>query len=218
MQESAEYVARNIDLHKLFPDRLALLDRCLELIPGDGLILEFGVYKGETLRHIAKRLPGRQIFGFDSFEGLKEPWVFHNEGAFGDISQLPSAPENVTLIKGWFQDTALDFLGTHSDTIALLHVDSDLYSSCKYILDTYGQRLKAQSIIVFDEFFNYPRWMDGEFKAFREWCDMMSATYEFIGFTAQRGFFGPGQQGSGQQVAVRIVSLGGQMTQVQQAP
>jgi hypothetical protein len=40
----------------------------------EGLILEFGVYKGESINYIARRLPKDLIYGFDSFEGLPEFW------------------------------------------------------------------------------------------------------------------------------------------------
>ena len=39
-------------------------------------------------------------------------------------------------------------------------MDCDLYSSSKYVLEAYGHRLRPQSIILFDEFFNYAK-MDG---------------------------------------------------------
>jgi hypothetical protein len=172
----------------------------------DGLILEFGVYKGTSIRHIAERVPDRQIFGFDSFEGLQEPWIFAPQALFADVDKLPSVPENVTLIKGFFEETAADFLQNHPENIALLHFDSDLYSSCKYVLEAYGQRIRPQTVIVFDEFFNYPKWMDGEFKAFGEWCTTRDVKYEVIGFTGTYGI-----DSSGQQVAVKILCVDGQM-------
>jgi len=205
--ESADYVLRNIGLHKIYPNRYALMEACLALIPADGLILEFGVYTGRSIRHIAERLPDRRIFGFDSFQGLREPWVFAPQGLFADVDGLPSVPANVTLIKGYFENTSADFLKSHPENIALLHIDSDLYSSCKYVLEVYGQRIRPQSVIVFDDFFNDPNWMDGEFKAFSEWCNERAAQYEFIGYTARDGI-----DSSGHQVAVKILSSDGKVT------
>jgi hypothetical protein len=209
MKESARYVLEHFELHKVYADREVLLERCLELIPHDGLILEFGVYRGGTILKIAARLPDRQVFGFDSFEGLPEPWFFFSQGIFSDRKGVPSMPNNVILIKGLFQDTSSDFLTKHPGSIAFLHVDSDLYSSCKFVLETYGERIRPQTIILFDEFYNYPTWMEGEFKAFHEWCDAVGARYEIIGFTARPGVHGKGRQPSGQQVAVRILGLDG---------
>jgi predicted O-methyltransferase YrrM len=206
MQESARFVMENIELHKMCRgDKVALLDRCLGLIFQDGLVLEFGVFQGSTIRHIAQRLPGRRVYGFDSFQGLHESWLHHKERAFS-VEQLPVVPENVTLIKGLFQETAAEFLANHPGDIAFLHIDSDLYSSCKYIFDTYGHRIVPGTVIVFDEFFNYPGWKEGECKAFHEWCQTGATEYEFIAFTAERGAAGPTQVASGQQVGAKILS------------
>jgi hypothetical protein len=38
----------------------------------EGLVLEFGVYYGKSLRHIASSFPGQTVHGFDSFNGLPE--------------------------------------------------------------------------------------------------------------------------------------------------
>jgi predicted O-methyltransferase YrrM len=207
MQDSARFVIENIELHKVQFDRLTLLDHCLKLIPADGLVLEFGVYTGTTIRFMAERLRGRRVYGFDSFEGLHEPWMHHREGAF-KVDRLPAVPENVTLVKGLFQDTSARFLAEHPGDIAFLHIDSDLYSSCKYIFDTYGHRIVAGTVVLFDEFFNYPCWTGGEAKAFDEWREAAGVDYEFVGFTARRGPAGPTDVASGQQAAVRILARG----------
>jgi hypothetical protein len=209
-RDSARYLSENAELHKVFDTREALLDHCLGLIPDDGMILEFGVYRGHSLRQIGERLPHRQVFGFDSFEGLPEPWIFNPTGIFSDANgELPQVPKNVVLVKGFFQDTSEDFLAKHPGPIALLHMDADIYSSCKYVLETYGDRIRPQTIVAFDDFYNYPGWRDGEFKAFREWCDATGARYEIIGFTAKPVLHERGFQLDPQQVAMRILSLDG---------
>ena len=142
------------------------------------------------------------MYGFDSFQGLHERWLHHEKGLF-NVEQIPAVPENVTLVKGLFQDTSAEFLATHPGDIAFMHVDSDLYSSCRYIFDAYGHRIVPGTVIVFDEFYNYPGWRRGEYKAFNEWCQTTATEYEFVGFTAERG---PTQVASGQQVGVKILS------------
>jgi len=163
------------------------------------LILEFGVFKGNSIRFIAEQLPHRSIFGFDSFEGLKEPWIFSPPGAFSGLEELPQVPQNVTLIKGFFDQTLPGFLDSHPGPIALLHIDSDLYSSCSYVLGQVATRLVPGSVIVFDELLNYPRWELGEFRAFNEWQESGNVTTEYLGFVGRRGV-----DWSGHQVAVRI--------------
>jgi len=39
------------------------------------IALEFGVWKGDSIRYFAKRIPSFKFFGFDSFEGLEEDWI-----------------------------------------------------------------------------------------------------------------------------------------------
>jgi hypothetical protein len=56
--------------HQLYAYVLSKLpERC------DGLFLEFGVYKGDSLNRSASLMPGRHWYGFDSFKGLPEAWT-----------------------------------------------------------------------------------------------------------------------------------------------
>jgi len=199
MVQSSRYILDNIELSKGCGDRYSLMKQCLSFLQPSGLILEFGVYKGNSIRFLAEQLPGRSIFGFDSFEGLKEPWVFTPPGAFSELKELPQVPQNVTLIKGFFDQTLPGFLDSHPGPIALLHIDSDLYSSCSYVLGQVTTRLVPGSILVFDELLNYPNWESGEFKAFNEWRESRKVTTEYLGFVGRRGV-----DWSGHQVAIRI--------------
>ena len=83
--------------------------------------------------------------------------------------QLPKVESNVTLIKGWFNETLPSFLKEHPEPVALVHIDSDIYSSAKYILETIP--LQDGTIVIFDEFFGYPEWRNGEYKAWNEFLD-----------------------------------------------
>ena len=199
MVQSSRYVIENVGLSKQFSDRYSLMKQCLSLVPPSGLILEFGVYKGNSIRFIAEQLPHRSIFGFDSFEGLQEPWIFSPPGGFPTSKELPQVPQNVNLIKGFFDQTLPGFLDSHPGPIALLHIDSDLYSSCSYVLGQLETRLVPDSVIVFDELLNYPNWELGEFRAFNEWRESRKVTTEYLGFVGRRGV-----DWSGHQVAIRI--------------
>jgi hypothetical protein len=75
---------------------------------------------------------------------------------------------NVTLHKGWFDQTLPDFVANHPGPIAFLHVDCDLYSSTKTIFQFLGDRIVPGTVILFDEYFNYPGWRDHEHRAFTE--------------------------------------------------
>jgi hypothetical protein len=49
-----------------------------------------------------------------------------------------------------------------------LHIDTDLYTPPAGFILTACKPRMLRTIIVFDEFFNYPGWEDHEYKAFTE--------------------------------------------------
>jgi hypothetical protein len=46
-----------------------------------------------------------------------------------------------------------------------------------------GPRLVAGTVLVFDEFFNYPGWLEGEYKAFNEFIAAAGLKFEYLGYT-----------------------------------
>jgi hypothetical protein len=180
-QESADFVDHHMPMAKSHPDKFALLKSAIAQIEVDGLCCEFGVYRGETLNFIASLLPG-QIHGFDSFEGLPEDWrQGHEKGTFA-VGHLPRVRPNVRLYKGWFEDTLPPFREQHPGPVAFLHLDADLYSSTKTVLDILGDGIVPGTVIAFDEFFNYPGWREGEYRAFHEFCRERQVEVRYFGF------------------------------------
>jgi len=174
--------------------RNEVFDHALRWLPREGLVCEFGVFEGASTNYLARSLRDRRIFGFDSFEGLPEAWRPDFEaGMFSTGGSLPRVEPNVTLIKGWFADTVPPFADQHDGPVALLHVDCDLYSSTKCVLDHLGDRLGPGAILVFDEFFNYPDWEQHEFRAFSEFVEARSLAYEYMAYNAEH-----------EQVAIRV--------------
>lgn len=124
----------------------------------DILLLEFGVWKGESIRYFAglNRSPRSRFYGFDSFEGLPEDWRGMAAARFDVNGEAPLVDDpRITFVKGWFQDTLptrLDELEAESAGRALVvHFDADLYSSTLYLLFALGARFKRYHFI-FDEF------------------------------------------------------------------
>jgi len=148
---------------------------------------EFGVWSGSSITRIAHCVPSNyQVFGFDSFEGLPEKWrEGYDAGTFDTGGSLPPVPDNVTLIKGWFDQTLPQFCKTHGNCkVGLLHVDCDIYSSTKTVLEelTKADMLVDGTVVVFDELFNYAGYEDHEAKALYEWTlDNPSWSLEWIG-------------------------------------
>ena len=132
------------------------------------LWLEFGVASGNTINYISK-FTYDKVYGFDSFEGLPEKWRDgFDKGAFNRNGEFPQVNQNVELIKGWFNETLVDFIKIHNKKVSFIHIDADLYSSAKFILDTLKDYMDYDCIIVFDELVNYPGFDGdtGELKAF----------------------------------------------------
>lgn len=155
-----------------------------EMMELGGSILDLGVYKGGSTRALAKTFPESHIHGFDSFEGLPEDWAHVTKGAFGDIrGVLPDMPDNVTLYKGWFDETLPMWLEDHGDKpISILRVDCDIYSSTKTIFDVLEPLIQAGTWIVFDELIGLRGWEKHEYKAFLEFIERTGLKHEYIAY------------------------------------
>jgi hypothetical protein len=195
-RSTAAYIMRRMRQAMICSDREEVLAVAMARMLRHGLICEFGVFEGQTISYIAKQVPDRNVFGFDSFKGLPETWRGPFErGVFSTGGRLPSVPANVTLIEGWFDATLPTFAAEHDEPAALLHVDCDLYSSTKCIFAHLGDRVVPGSVIVFDEYFDYPGWQEHEFRAFAEFVAQAGLSYEYLAYNRLH-----------EQVAVRIMA------------
>lgn len=191
-EEAARFIRDHMKNARIIQDRDGVLRAALAAAPTEGLVVEVGVAAGDSIRYLAS-LTDRPLYGFDSFEGLPADWPGRHEGRghYSTGGALPPVPSSVTLHKGWFDATLPPFLATHPGPVALLHVDCDLYDSTRTVLSELADRLVPGTVILFDEFFNFPSWRDHEYKAFQEFVAerQIDFTYLCAGF---------------QQVAVRI--------------
>lgn len=162
----------------------------IDAAPINGCIIECGVAQGYSLRYFISKANGRQVFGFDSFNGLPEDWKMSDTwtwpaGSFAcDILVEP----NADIIVGYFADTLPVWKQTHADNIALLHFDADLYSSAVTVLTELNDRIVPGTIVQMDDMFKKPHkragtytyWRDGEYKAFVEWKNTNNRQVEMI--------------------------------------
>lgn len=182
-ESTADYVEKYMGGIDSVSSNLDLLTKAFRKadVSSNKLICEFGVFSGNTINHIAS-LTDHKVYGFDSFEGLPERWRDGLGKGFFRVDRLPSVRPNVELMKGWFSETIPSFMSRHDEDICFLHVDCDLYSSTKTIFDLLGDRIAPGCVIVFDEYFNYPGWKEGEFLAFHEFVNVSGLAYEYIGY------------------------------------
>jgi hypothetical protein len=173
----------------------AVLGRALDMATLHGLTLECGVYFGRSLRLMAARTAGT-VHGFDSFQGLPEAWSAHEgPGAYSTAGRLPRIAGDVSLHAGWFEDTLPVFFASHPGPIRLLHIDCDLYSSTRTVLEYADERLVPGSLVVFDDFVGYPGCEQHELRAFMEFAASRNAGWELVAACLM-----------GREVAVRITS------------
>ena len=191
-RDTVEYVRANMADAPYFEKHRALVEFAVDEASLPGLYLEFGVGRGKSIRWIGARA-GRTVYGFDSFEGIPEYWNGNPVGAFAQ-KKLPKVPGNVQFEIGLFDRTIPGFLEKHAGPVAFLHVDCDLYSSTVTIFEALAARLQPGAIVLFDEYYNFPRWQQHEFRAFREFVTASGLTYEYIAYSV-----------TGQQVAVRVL-------------
>ncbi len=147
-----------------------------------GAYLEFGVYKGASISSAARRYPTRRFYGFDSFEGFPQDNRVDWAQDFS-VPSLPSVPENVTLLKGWFTNTLPSFLDKLDEPIAMVHVDCDIYSSTVDVfslLHTHNH-LAPGLIIAFDEIINYRDFLWNEMLALFEMLELTGLGLDWIG-------------------------------------
>lgn len=184
---------RKVKDSRNFLDNKTLWNYCLENSNKEGLFLEFGVWKGYSINYMSSFLPQKKFYGFDSFEGLPEFWRSGYDKGFFRLDEIPVVNNNVELVIGLFQKTLSSFLNTHSGTVDFCHVDCDLYSSAIYILKSLKKRFRSGTIIIFDEYYNYPGFKEGEMKAFVDFVFEEAIEYEYIGYNVNH-----------EQVAVQI--------------
>ncbi|MEU5690944.1 class I SAM-dependent methyltransferase [Actinosynnema sp. NPDC020468] len=180
--QSAKFVRDVMPTVPQFGHPHATLEHALGLVERDGLALEFGVYTGSTLKIIAQAREGRDVYGFDSFEGLPEDWRNGFPAGMFSVDGLPDV-DGAELVVGWFDDVLPGFLAEHPGPVTFLHVDCDLYSSTRTVLELVGPRLVPGSVIVFDEYFNFPGWQEHEHKAWTEYVERSGLEFSYEGYT-----------------------------------
>jgi len=181
-RESAVFARDYLAGARQFGHPHATLEYALSVAPVSGMALEFGVYTGTTLKIIATARPGGRVYGFDSFEGLPEHWrAGFAVGTFA-TETVPDVP-GAELVVGWFDDVLPRFLENHPGPVDFLHIDADLYSSAATVLNLVGPRLRKGSVVVFDEFFNYPGWQNHEYRAWTEYVERTGIAFRYEAFT-----------------------------------
>ena len=173
-QETYEYFKDHFKKSVLFRNESAIREYAIQTSllndkNKDHYYLEFGVWEGESANYFSKFV--NKFYCFDSFEGLKEDWLGvldRPARTFNLNKKIPNLNSNIEPVIGWVEDTLNDFLKKHNPKINFIHFDMDTYSPTKYCLERIKPYLVNNSILIFDEMYNYAGWQEGEFKALKE--------------------------------------------------
>ena len=123
------------------------------------IILEFGVYKGESIEFFSKNISDQnaKFIGFDTFTGLPEKWINLEQGHFTTNGIEPKlSDKRVSFRKGLFEETLPPFLEDHHPSYYkknkfFIHFDADLFSSTLFVLKSISEYI-PEYYFSFDEF------------------------------------------------------------------
>ena len=157
--------------HRRLDNVRACVESVLENnVPGD--FIETGVWRGGTtifMRAMLKvfGVTDRVVWAADSFEGLPVPkdnedgWDVSEEVALkvsleqvqANFEKFGLLDEQVRFLKGWFCDT----LPTAPiETLAILRLDGDLYSSTMDALDNLFPKVSKGGFVIVDDYYSWP--------------------------------------------------------------
>jgi tetratricopeptide (TPR) repeat protein len=177
---------------RLFGVPAHLLAWSLRQADRDGMVCEFGVRRGNSLRQLAAATD-QTLHGFDSFAGLPEGWARAPAGVLTTAGSLPAVPANVRLHPGWFEDSLPPFLAAHGEKLRFANIDCDIYSSTRTVLWALAERLQPGSVLVFDELIGNRSWRQDEYRALGEFAEHFRRRFEGLAVNL-----------SGKQVAIRL--------------
>ena len=154
----------------------------------EGDILEFGVHTGKSLVVLAEHFQDRCVYGFDSFDGLPDDWCGSPKGKFKTEPPLIKK-HNVTLVSGLFEESVPRFLKEWSGRASLIHVDCVLYRSTMDCLLPILPCCQVGTVVLFDEYYNYPDFEKHEWLAWREIRAMYKLIAPCVAYDGRRAAF-----------------------------
>jgi O-methyltransferase len=166
---------------------LAVLSAKVESEGVPGAIVDCGVWNGGSTIILGRGAPSREVWAFDSFEGLPPPgerdpdahedWTGELEGSEEKLregfARYAGNAERLHTVKGWFNET-FPKVGPEIDQIALIHIDADWYESCRDAFETFYDKVSPGGYVVVDDL--------------RMWQGAREATDDF---RAERGITAP---------------------------
>jgi len=146
------------------------------------LYLEFGVYRGDSMRYWSRTLrhPNARLHGFDSFLGLPEKWnSFVGSGHFSTDGVIPIIDDSrVEFFPGWIEETLRGYKFPDYQNLVLM-VDVDLYSATAFILETLAERIRPGTFLYFDDLSD----RNHQLRAFDQYLSKHASKFSLISAT-----------------------------------
>lgn len=147
---------------------LLILGRDIERNQVPGAIVDCGVWNGGSSMLMSSGAPSREVWMFDSFEGMPEPTEADGKRAEDWIGECHGGIDKVKegfarycdgrqphIVKGWFEDT-VEKTAPEIGPIALLHIDADWYESMHLALKTFYPLVSPGGFIAVDDYGVWP--------------------------------------------------------------
>jgi hypothetical protein len=130
-----------------------------------GHIVEFGSYRCGNAMFMARVLQrmgsAARVYALDTFAGMPATDASidaHSAGDFRDVSvdeiraaMASAGVDNVDLVQGRFEDTAAPLMQRLGQSVALAHIDSDIYSAIATAYDAVRPHMVRGGYYVFDD-------------------------------------------------------------------
>jgi O-methyltransferase len=130
-----------------------------------GALVDCGVWNGGSTALLSAGAPTREVYAFDSFEGLppsdeeldgqdsvdRAGWCLGVEDNVREALQRFGSPEHLHIVKGWFEDS-FPREGAAVGPIAVLHADGDWYASVRLTLETFYDRVSPGGFVAVDDY------------------------------------------------------------------
>jgi O-methyltransferase len=129
-----------------------------------GALVDCGTFNGGSAVMMSAGAPSREVFAFDSFEGLPDATERDPERAREWTGELKASeekvregferfahPERLNVVKGWFQDS-FPVTAPKIDAVAVLHADGDWYDSVRLALETFYPKVSPGGFVVIDDY------------------------------------------------------------------
>jgi O-methyltransferase/8-demethyl-8-(2,3-dimethoxy-alpha-L-rhamnosyl)tetracenomycin-C 4'-O-methyltransferase len=143
---------------------------------GEGKMVETGVARGGCIALCHYANPSLKIIGMDSWEPMPDitnrddaakcsPWVNtltsgKMEQVYDSYKSLGASSKNLTLIKGWLEDTIPKNLNLLND-LDVLRIDTDFYESIIFTLRQLYPKVKDGGLIILDDWHFNPKGVRG---------------------------------------------------------